>query len=213
MSFEERVEKAIPSGMIYMFASIDNSQRPIGNSTQLPDPKGKSGGACTSALLQTLWQDTDEEDDDDEPVRYTWLETIESMKEKVADLGLTQQPQLLTSRPINAVDEEACIVPPYCEGVKRALLMGVNYAGQRNKLSSCHSDVRNMKQFLMQVHGLQRENMLIIMDDGNHHEPTKQLFLDGLRRLCEISRPGDSIFVQFSGTGMVLLKDRKTSRC
>ena len=112
---------------------------------------------------------------------------------------MSQSPQLVTSRPIDAVNEEVWIVPPDCEGVKRALLMGVNYTGEDHALTSCHSDIRNMKQYLMQVHGVERENMLIIMDDDNHHQPTKQLFLDGLRRLCEISQPGDSIFVQFSG--------------
>jgi metacaspase-1 len=200
MTFDERAEAAVPAADIFMFSGADDAEQSFGVSNvdtfELPDPAGKSGGVCTSALLQTLWRD--EEDDDDE-VQYSWADTLQMMREKIAEMGLEQTPQLSASRPVY-VNEEICITPPDCEGVKRALLIGVNYTGEANELTSCHSDVRNMKDFLMQIHGFQRENMLIMMDDGNHHQPTKQLILDSLRRLCEISKPGDCIFFQFSGT-------------
>ena len=57
----------------------------------------------------------------------------------------------------------------------------------------------NMKEFLINVHGFERENMLILMDDELHHQPARQLIMDGFRRLTEISEPGDVIFIQFSG--------------
>ncbi len=160
---------------------------------ELPDPAGKAGGACTSALLQTLYRD---EGDDD--IRYTWAETLELMREKIEEIGLNQQPQLSTSRPID-VNEEIQIVPPDCEGTKRALLVGINYEGEPNALTGCQKDTRNVKEFLIDVCGFERENMLILMDDGKHHQPTKQLIEDGLTRLAEISQPGDCIFFQFSG--------------
>jgi hypothetical protein len=195
MSYDDQVEEAIPA-TIYMFAAADDPPKQIDVSNiagfQLPDPAGRSGGACTSALLQTLWRDGDDD------VQYSWAETLELMQEKIDELGLEQIPQLSTSRQID-MNEEICITPPDCEGVKRAMLIGLNYTDDENALTSCHNDVRNMKKFLMEVHGFQRENMMILMDDGNHHEPTKQLILDGLRRLCEISQPGDCIFFQFSG--------------
>jgi metacaspase-1 len=199
MSFDDRAKKAVPAADIYMFSGSADSQQSFevsmaGNVFELPDPAGKSGGACTSALLQTLWKD-----DDDDNIQYSWAETLELMREKIEEMGLTQTPQLSASRPIN-VNEDIWITPPSCKGVKRALLIGVNYTGDTNALSSCHSDVRNMKDFLIQIQGFKRENMLIMMDDGNHHEPTKQLILDSLQRLCEISQPNDCIFFQFSGT-------------
>lgn len=196
-SHEDDVESAIPA-MIYMFSGADDSQQGAEVSNvktfSLPDPAGKAGGACTSALLQTLYRD--EEDDD---IRYTWAETLELMREKIEEIGLTQQPQLSASRPID-VDEELFIVPPDCTGVKRAMLIGINYEGEPNALTGAQTDARNIKEFLMQVHGFERENMLILMDDGNHHAPNKQLIMDGFRRLTEISEPGDVIFIQFSGT-------------
>ena len=161
---------------------------------ELPDPAGKAGGACTSALLQTLYRD-----DDDDDIRYTWAETLEHMREKIEGIGLSQQPQLSSSRPID-VNEELHIVPPDCEGTKRALLVGINYVGEPNALTGCHKDTRNVKEFLMNVCGFERENMLILMDDGRHHQPSKQWIEDGLTRLAKISEPGDCIFFQFSGT-------------
>ena len=196
MSFDDEVEEAIPA-MIYMFSGADDSQQSTEVSNvktfTLPDPAGKAGGACTSALLQTLYRD--EEDDD---IRYTWAETLELMREKIEDIGLSQQPQLSASRPID-VDEELHIVPPDCQGTKRAMLIGINYEGEPNSLTGCQTDARNMKDFLVRVHGFERENMLILMDDGKHHAPNKQLIMDGFRRLTEISEPGDVIFIQFSG--------------
>jgi hypothetical protein len=195
-SFDDDVESVIPA-MIYMFSGADDSQQSAEVSNvktfTLPDPAGKAGGACTSALLQTLYRD--EADDD---IRYTWAETLELMREKIEEVGLTQQPQLSASRPID-VDEEIHIVPPDCEGTKRAMLIGINYEGEPNALTGCQTDARNMKEFLMKVHGFERENMLILMDDDKHHPPNKQIIMDGFRRLTEISEAGDVIFIQFSG--------------
>ena len=183
----------------YMFAGASDDQQSTEISNvktfQLPDPAGKAGGACTSALLQTLYRDEAEED-----LRYTWAETLELMRDKIEDIGLHQQPQLSTSRPIN-VNEQLHIVPPDCEGTRRALLVGINYVGEANALSGCQKDTRNVKDFLIDVCGFQRENMLILMDDGKHHEPTKKLIEDALSRIAEISEPGDCIFFQFSGHG------------
>eukprot|EP00934_Nitzschia_sp_Nitz4_P009028 Nitzschia sp. Nitz4//scaffold10_size219509//144329//145619//NITZ4_001444-RA/size219509-processed-gene-0.88-mRNA-1//1//CDS//3329532968//9018//frame0 len=196
--FDDQIEQVIPAN-IYMFAGASDSQQSTEVSNvktfDLPDPAGKAGGACTSALLQTLYRD--EEDDD---IRYTWAETLELMREKIEEVGLNQEPQLSTSRPID-VNEELHIVPPDCDGTKRALIVGINYVGEANALSGCQKDARNVKQFLIDVCGFERENMLILMDDGNHHQPTKKMIEDGLTRLAEISQPGDCIFFQFSGHG------------
>lgn len=194
--FDDEVARAIPADF-YMFAGASDSQQSTEVSNvktfELPDPAGKAGGACTSALLQTLYRD-----DDDDDIRYTWAETLELMREKITEIGLNQQPQLSTSRPID-VNEEIHIVPPGSEGTRRALLVGINYVGEPNALSGCQKDTRNVKEFLIERCGFERENMLILMDDGKHHQPTKQLIEDGLSRLADISEPGDCIFFQFSG--------------
>eukprot|EP00980_Cylindrotheca_fusiformis_P015142 scaffold4183_cov137-Cylindrotheca_fusiformis.AAC.5 len=198
MGFDEKVESAIP-GMFFMFAGSDDSQTAADISNidtfELPDPAGLSGGACTSALLQALYRDEGEED-----VRYTWAQTLEIMRDKMEEMELSQVPQLSSSRPID-IDEELYIVPPDSTGTKRALLVGINYVEDENGLSGCHNDVKNVKYFLMDYHGFERENMLILADDDLHHVPTKQIIIDGLRRLAEISQAGDVIFIHFSGHG------------
>lgn len=207
--FDVAIKREIPAE-IYMFAGASDSQQSTEVSNVktfgLPDPAGKAGGACTSALLQTLYRD--EESDD---IRYTWAETLELMREKIEDIGLNQQPQLSASRPID-VNEELHIVPPNCSGTKRALLVGINYVGEPNALTGCQKDTRNMKEFLINVEGFERKNMLILMDDGKHHQPTKQLIQDALSRLAEISEPGDCIFFQFSGEFGFAAVDMKLRR-
>jgi metacaspase-1 len=196
--FDDLIANEIPAE-IYMFAGAGDSEQSTEVSNvktfQLPDPAGKAGGACTSALLQTLYRD-----DAADTLRYTWAETLEMMREKIEEIGLNQQPQLSSSRPID-VNQELHIVPPDCQGTKRALLVGINYVGEANALTGCQKDTRNVKEFLMDICGFHRENMLILMDDGKHHEPTKKMIEDGLTRLAEISEPGDCIFFQFSGHG------------
>jgi len=58
-----------------------------------------------------------------------------------------------------------------------------------------------MKHFLLNVLKFKRENMLILMDDGKHHNPDKKLIMDGFHKLVEISEPGDAVFIHFSGHG------------
>jgi hypothetical protein len=196
-SFDEGIETEIPA-LFFMFSASDDSQQAcdIDNvaSFTLPDPAGKSGGACTSALLQVLYND-----EEDVQVDLSWVETLNEMHQKLIDIGLPQVPQLSSSRMID-LEETLQIVPDGYEGTKRAMLIGINYTGEPGALTSCHNDVRNIKDFLIKVHDFQREDMLILMDDGKHHEPTKKMIMDGFKRLVDISEPGDVVFIQFSGT-------------
>ena len=202
-SFDEQVETAIPA-LFYMFAGSEDRQQSadvsnVGTFT-LPDPAGKAGGACTSALLQVLYRD-----EDDEEIDLSWTETLDAMREKIQEIGLPQVPQLSSSRLID-VNEPMRIVPDDFDeevNTKRAMLIGINYVGEQGELTGCHNDTRNMKDFLIQVCGFQRENMLILMDDGKHHQPTKEMIMSGFHKLAEISEPGDVIFIQFSGKYLV----------
>lgn len=93
------------------------------------------------------------------------------------------------------------IVPPGCVGNKRALLIGINYVGQKGELKACHNDVNNMADYLMEVHDFQERDMLILMDDGKHKMPTHKNIMTGFRILTARSKPGDVVFVMFSGHG------------
>ena len=137
----------------------------------------------------------------------TWADCLERMEQNIREeRGLRSYvPTLSTSRPIDVRNEPVRIAASSTnnDGVKRALLIGIHYEEEDEedvRLLSCHDDVRKMREFLMHEHGFQKQNILVILDDdGRHHIPTKKLIMDSLVRLCEISEPGDSIFLQFSG--------------
>lgn len=59
----------------------------------------------------------------------------------------------------------------------------------------------NVKDYLIKAQGFRESEMLILKDDGNHLEPTKQNILNAFVRLTQYSQPGDVVFVSFSGHG------------
>ncbi len=53
----------------------------------------------------------------------------------------------------------------------------------------------------MNVHGFEEENITVLMDDGQHPEPTKDAILAAYNQVVGDSQPGDSIFLHYSGHG------------
>lgn len=122
------------------------------------------------------------------------------MRTVLRGMGYDQVPQLTSSRMID-VDKEMYIVPPGSEGAKRAVLVGINYVGQKGQLSGCHNDVGNVKAYLETALGFRDQDMLVLMDDGRHHPPTRQNIINAYKRIGEFSKPGDCIFIHYSGHG------------
>mmetsp|Transcript_24600 Transcript_24600/g.36666 ORF Transcript_24600/g.36666 Transcript_24600/m.36666 type:complete len:167 (+) Transcript_24600:764-1264(+) len=118
------------------------------------------------------------------------------MREILSSKDFEQIPQLTSSRYID-VNETMQIVKGH--GAKRALLIGINYVGQNGELSGCHNDVLNIKEYLMDVLGFEEDNIMVLMDDGIHHEPTRDSILSGYRRLVAESVAGDTVFCHYSG--------------
>lgn len=88
-----------------------------------------------------------------------------------------------------------------CTGRRKALLIGINYFGQRGQLRGCINDVRNMSSFLHQNFGYQRDDMVILTDDQQNpmSQPTKQNILRAMHWLVKDARPNDSLFFHYSG--------------
>ena len=93
------------------------------------------------------------------------------------------------------------IVPPQSTGVRRAVLIGINYTGQQGELRGCHNDVKNIKEYLIRAQGFKESDMLIMMDDGVHHPPTKRNIEQAFVRITQYSKAGDVVFVHYSGHG------------
>ena len=107
---------------------------------RLPDPAGRAGGACTSALLQVLHNKQNSQ-------AMSWVSLLRSMRQVLLNMGFDQVPQLTSSRMID-VNKEFNICPPNARGSKRAVLIGINYTGQQGQLSGCHNDVGNILSYL-----------------------------------------------------------------
>ncbi|TPX12784.1 uncharacterized protein E0L32_000961 [Thyridium curvatum] len=90
-----------------------------------------------------------------------------------------------------------------CTGRRKALLVGINYFGQRGQLRGCINDVRNMSAYLCEHFGYKREDMVILTDDQQNpmSQPTKQNILRAMHWLVKDARPNDSLFFHYSGHG------------
>ncbi|KAL1920157.1 uncharacterized protein VTP21DRAFT_1303 [Calcarisporiella thermophila] len=89
-----------------------------------------------------------------------------------------------------------------CTGVKRALLIGINYFGQKGELRGCINDVRNMKQFLLS-RGWREGDMVTLTDDQRDPKfiPTKANIIAAMQWLVRNAQPNDSYFFHYSGHG------------
>ncbi|KAF4336642.1 caspase domain protein [Fusarium beomiforme] len=87
-----------------------------------------------------------------------------------------------------------------CTGRRKALLIGINYFGQRGQLRACINDVRNMTAYLSEHFGYMREDMVILTDDQQNpmSQPTKQNILRAMHWLVKDARPNDSLLFHYS---------------
>jgi len=72
---------------------------------------------------------------------------------------------------------------------------------------SCHNDVKNMIEYIKNVHGFTDENITILMDDGNHTNPTHDNILAAYKKVVSESQAGDAVFCHYSGHGGKLRDD------
>lgn len=89
-----------------------------------------------------------------------------------------------------------------CTGRRKALLIGINYFGQRGQLRGCINDVKNMSAYLNNHFGYKREDMVILTDDQQNpmSHPTKANILRAMHWLVKDAKPNDSLFFHYSGS-------------
>ena len=210
--YSDQIEEEIP-GDIFVFAVIDDEENELmpdvvshPEEYELPShfvrERQSPGGVCTYAFLKALEVTTGA--NGSRKKKISWAEALEKMHAEIEDEegGRTALPTLSMSRPINVREERLRLLSTSKRGVKRALLIGVHYEDEEDeevRLASCHTDVRRMRKHLLHQEGFEKENILTLIDDDRHCEPTKNLILDAMERMCNISEPGDSIFLLFSG--------------
>eukprot|EP00551_Chaetoceros_affinis_P008431 CAMPEP_0203674784 /NCGR_PEP_ID=MMETSP0090-20130426/17287_1 /ASSEMBLY_ACC=CAM_ASM_001088 /TAXON_ID=426623 /ORGANISM="Chaetoceros affinis, Strain CCMP159" /LENGTH=360 /DNA_ID=CAMNT_0050540751 /DNA_START=42 /DNA_END=1124 /DNA_ORIENTATION=+ len=151
---------------------------------------GRSSGVCTKAFLSCLQGNH---------ATVSWFQLLKSMRAQIHLKGYNQDPQLSSSRLIE-VDQPFEIVRNK-NGTKRAVMIGVNYTGQKGELSGCHDDVESITSYLIESHGFEKENMTVLMDDGIHEPPTYRNIMVACRAIVRESKPGDTVFFHYSGHG------------
>lgn len=162
----------------------------------LPDPKGKAGGAMSSAILSVLYQHNQSDTLDE----TSWVHLLGQLSLQLNQTGFTQKPVLSSSRLID-MQKSAQFCNTNNQGVKRAVLIGINYTGQKGELTGCWNDCRNMREYLVKIQGFKRDNVIMIMDDGVHFSPTRLNIITAFKNLVNHSADGDTVFLHFSGHG------------
>ncbi len=90
----------------------------------------------------------------------------------------------------------ACCFPAFSFAENHALLIGIgNYSHMR--LEGPIHDVQALSQTLSAHYGFKKKNVRTLINE----QAAKSRILEELRRLVRISRPGDHVFIYFSGHG------------
>lgn len=92
---------------------------------------------------------------------------------------------------------------PSLTGVKRALLIGINYLNDPyNKLNGCINDVQNIKQLLITKFGYKAENIILLSDNQTGElYPSKQNIINHINKIVALLKSGDTLFLHYSGHG------------
>ncbi|KAF4122867.1 Caspase domain [Geosmithia morbida] len=90
-----------------------------------------------------------------------------------------------------------------CTGTRKALLIGINYIGQKGELRGCINDVHNVMNFLIQQYHYKKEDMVILTDDQRNPvmQPTKANIFRAIQWLVKDADSDDSLFLHYSGHG------------
>ena len=95
----------------------------------------------------------------------------------------------------------------YGTGRCRSLFIGILYKGTSAELKGCVNDVRTMIKTLQQFPGFNITDRRILVDvpsipEGKYADPTKRNILESLKWLVEGAKPGDTLFLHYSGHGV-----------
>jgi len=203
-AFEDQKPDSMRNKDVRMISGCEDAQTSADVSNVanfcLPDPAGRAGGACTSTLLNILYKDDQVPED-----TLSFTQVLEQMRSDLGSGGYSQIPQLTSLNKID-VETDFELVPSTATGVRRAVMIGINYVGHSpGELRGCHNDVLNMKKYIMDVHGFEEDNIVILMDDGIHESPTKENMVAAYKQIVADSEEGDAIFLHYSGHGTKLV--------
>ena len=89
-------------------------------------------------------------------------------------------------------------------GLKKALLIGINYFDTKHKLDGCINDVNNMETLLLEKYksSLNKSNIKILTDLPECEiQPTKTNIIEQIEWLVADLKPGENVYFHYSGHG------------
>jgi len=92
---------------------------------------------------------------------------------------------------------------------KRALIVGINYPNTRNELTGCIEDAVDIYKMITKHYGFVDSNITLLIDQPHadaptvkyDQKPTKKRIIACLKELVSQTKPGDLLFVHYSGHG------------
>lgn len=100
---------------------------------------------------------------------------------------------------------------------RKALIIGVNYAGSHAPLKGAVNDAWNLHAVLRQSLLFEEDQVRLLVDDGEPAKlsqvPSKDNILSGFQWLMDGAQPGDSLVLAFSGYGTQHPKDADGKDC
>lgn len=90
------------------------------------------------------------------------------------------------------------------KGVKRALLIGINYFNTSAELSGCQADISDVKEYLARIGYTEFVVLKDSKDDKEHKNPDCPTYANitkCLREVVGLTHPGDTLYIHYSGHG------------
>ena len=85
--------------------------------------------------------------------------------------------------------------------IKKALLIGINYAGSDCELNGCINDVKNVRTFLTDNCKFASCNIKLLSEEKESEKPTRVNMENGIKWLVTDTLPDDILVLHFSGHG------------
>ena len=182
---------------------------------------GEDGNVDDYLVTENLFDDDDDDDDDDDNdegslgslqfdgmmsgAALTWNELLRRMRDEMEDLNYAQVPKMSTSRRFD-LNEPVYLLPETFDPKKNrkfSLLIGCNYKREVGALKKSHDDIHMVKDYIVNVFGFPEDEdyMTVLIDDKKHKNPTYKNILKAMKLIALRSRPGDAVFIQYSGHG------------
>ncbi|KAL4069199.1 caspase domain-containing protein [Scleroderma citrinum] len=113
------------------------------------------------------------------------------------------RPVILQPEPVSQPQHSRRFEYSKCTGRKKALLIGINYIGQKRELRGCINDITNVKHFLTTQWGYREGDIVMLRDDTRNPRqmPTRRNLIDAMRWLVKDAKSHDSLFFHYSGHG------------